>query len=218
MAALAEAARGSGMCRAGCALPARSCGSGRAAPWVCKTCAVVCAEAQRCFGFFFGVLFWFFPCEGAGCCREGGTAAFSQRREGLRLIVPCVCVSLPSSSSSSVLAGSGSVENKRQTVRTKHNTFPWRERGGEEKKTPHCQAGFKTLPCGLCAPLWGCSSGSHGGPTTGPSAPSLRDASSPARPSRCQRCSRLPGFTLAPNHNLRVNSEETVTLLLANRH
>lgn len=62
-----------------------------------------------------------FSCEGAGCCREGGTAACAFRNDArayAHLFVSC--------SPLSVLTGSGSVENKRQTVRTKHNTFPWR--------------------------------------------------------------------------------------------
>lgn len=78
-----------------------------------------------------------FSCEGAGCCREGGTAACAFRNDArayAHLFVSC--------SPLSVLTGSGSVENKRQTVRTKHNTFPWR--GKEKNMSPHCQAGFKT--------------------------------------------------------------------------
>lgn len=167
-------------------------------------------------GFFW--CFVFFPAREQGAAAKEAPQPFrnDEKGSGSSFLV-CVCPSPPPppprSSPGQALSRTSDKPSAQNITR-----FRGGGRGGEEKKTPHCQAGFKTLPCGLCAPLWGCSSGSHGGPTAGPSAPSLRDASSPARPSRCQRCSRLPGFTLAPNHNLRVNSEETVTLLLANRH
>lgn len=71
---LAEAGCGSGMCRAGCALPASSCGSGPAAPRVRKTCAVVCAETQGCF-----------PAreQGAAAKEAPQPAPFATTREGL---------------------------------------------------------------------------------------------------------------------------------------
>lgn len=66
--------------------------------------------------------------------RRHRSLRISQRREGLGSSLPFL-VPPP------VLTGSGSVENKRQTVRTKQNTFPWRGGG----MSPHCQAGFRTL-------------------------------------------------------------------------
>lgn len=108
-----------------------------------KTCAVVCAEVQGCL-----------PCEGAGCCREGGTAACAFRNNAR---AHAQHSSFPTRRSSP--PGQALSRIKRQTVRTKHNTFPWRR----EKSLRSARLALKRYFCSLC-PLSGCSSWSQGGP------------------------------------------------------
>lgn len=104
--------------------------------------------------------------------RRHRSLRISQRREGLGSCLPFL-VPPP------VLTGSGSVENKRQTVRTKQNTFPWR--GGECLRTARLAS--ERYFCGLCPPLGLRRWEPWRSAAARPSARSLPDAPCPARPS-----------------------------------
>lgn len=117
--------------------PARSsCGSAPAAPWVCTTCAVVCAEAQGCFP-----------------AREQGAAAKEAPQPApfatTALIAPFLAPPLAPHRVRLC------VENKRQTVRTKQNTFPWRGRQPNKPTTKPKRFRSARLALWRCEPYRG---------------------------------------------------------------
>lgn len=150
--------------------------------------------------------------------RRHRSQRLSQRREGLGSSLPFLRRSppLPARRSSPGQALSRTSDKPSAQNITRFH-------GGGEKKimSPHCQAGFTTLPLGTVPRCQGAALGAMAARL---SAPSLRDASSPARPSRNAWPLLLPALqqppcsTVALNNNLLVNLEETVTLFLANHH
>lgn len=140
---------------AACAGLAAPCPQFPAAPWVCTTCALVCAEAQGCF-----------PARKAGCCRERGTAARAFRNN-------CAHRSIPRYPPLALLTGSGSLCREQATNRPHKNRTRSHGGGEKTKQTNNNKNTKRFLQChaGVCSAAEPCSGDSEPGPPLGPARP-----------------------------------------------
>lgn len=176
------------MCGAGCALPACSCGSGPAAPWLSETRAAVCAVLLR-----------------GSRLLPRSRHRFATTR-GLMFISPSLVPPPPFS----LLTGSGCVESKRQTVRTNRTRFHGRENRYMCFRTVRL-ALKRCLRAVRCWEPWRtlCSD---------PARRAVTGQTGWERLALMPRLQPPAWFTMAPNNNLLVNWDEAVTFLLAKHH
>lgn len=147
-----------------------------------------------------------FPCEGAGCCREGGTATRAFRNNCAHRSIPR---SPPRSSPGQPLCREQATNRPHKTEHVPMEGEKTKQTNNKTKALPQCQAGVVALRALSGAAVL----------RTGAARAAARSLPGRERRARAGASPEHPAWvTAAPSDRLLAKSEGTVTLFLAEHH